>query len=225
MSSEITAAKENVINIFDELTKNYKDYNFRFGFIFYRDKIDSKGDKDECFEFTDNMEELKEKIGTVKAYGGGDLPEDWVGGYTIALKDMKWRKGIKLIIHIADAGAHGEEFSSGDEHPEEGPKLYPLIEDCAKENINIIGFKISSEPEQSFNKIQEIYNNYKTKNQDNGQFIEIFDFERGKQQEAVTDNFKKLVMKAAHQVINPSYQYLKRLKQILDLPNDVEKEY
>ena len=47
MSAEINVAKENVINIFEELTKNYKDYNFQFGSVFYRDKIDAKKDKDE----------------------------------------------------------------------------------------------------------------------------------------------------------------------------------
>ena len=31
-------------------------------------------------------------------------------------------------------------------------------------------------------------------------------------------------MRAAHQVINPSYKYLKRLKQVLHLPNDGEKD-
>ena len=31
-------------------------------------------------------------------------------------------------------------------------------------------------------------------------------------------------MKAADQLINPSYKYLKRLKQILNLPNEVKKD-
>ena len=31
-------------------------------------------------------------------------------------------------------------------------------------------------------------------------------------------------MEAANQVINSSYKYLKRLKQILSLPNDLEKD-
>ena len=136
---------------------------------------------------------------------------------------MDWRNGIKLIIHIADAGAHGIEFSEEDKHPKEGPKLYLKIEECVKKNINIIGFKINDEPKQSFDKIREIYNDFKMKNKDNGQFIEIYDFERGNE-DAVSDNFNKLVMKAAHQVINPSYKYLKRLKQILFLDNDVEKD-
>jgi len=58
---------------------------------------------------------------------------------------------------------------------------------------------------------------------DNGQFIEIYNFER-KSSEAVSENFKKLVTKAANQVINPSYKYLKRLKDILYLPNDLEED-
>jgi hypothetical protein len=58
------------------------------------------------------MEDLKNKISTIRAYGGGgDGAEDWVGGYELALNKMDWRKGIKLIIHIADDGAHGEEFT------------------------------------------------------------------------------------------------------------------
>ena len=223
MDYEINAAKENVISIFENLNKNYKDYDFRFGSVFYRDKIDSKDDKDEYFEFTKDMQDLKEKIGKVKAYGGGDGPEDWVGGYDIALNQMKWRNGIKLIIHIADAGAHGTEFSKNDRHEEQGTLLVPKIEECVKRNINIIGFKISSSPKQSFDKISEIYNDFKMKNGDNGQFIEIYNFERGNQ-EAVSKNFKKFVMDAAHKVINPSYKYLKRLKEILQLKNDLEKD-
>ncbi len=53
--------------------------------------------------------------------------------------------------------------------------------------------------------------------------IEIFDFDR-KNETVVSENFNRLVMQAANQVINPSYKYLKRLKQILYLPNDLEKD-
>ena len=226
MGKEINASKENVISILEQLKKNYKDYEFRFGSVFYRDKIDKPNDKREEFEFfdfTEDMEDLKEKISKVKAYGGGDGPEDWVGGYDIALNKMKWRNGIKLIIHIADAGAHGKEFSKDDKHEDQGPLLPPKIEECVKRDINIIGFKIGDYPKQSFDKISEIYNDFKIKNGDNGQFIEIYDFVRGNQ-EAVSKNFNKFVMDAAHKVINPSYKYLKRLKEVLQLENDLEKD-
>ena len=60
-------------------------------------------------------------------------------------------------------------------------------------------------------------------NKDNGQFIEIYNFER-RDSKVFSENFKKLVRQAAVQVINPSYKYLKRLKDILHLPNDLEKD-
>ena len=229
MGREIKAANDYVIQIFDELRKNYKDFNFRFGAVFYRDKIDSEGDENEYFPLTDDMEKLKNKISKIKPYGGADIPEDWVEGYKLALNKMNWRNGIKLIIHIADAGAHGTDFSKEDKHEEQGPLLYPLIKECAQKNINIIGFKIGKEPEQSFEKIAEIYNNYKMSNKDEGQFIEIFDFIRGKdtkkgEKDPVSENFHNLVLEAAHQVVNPSYKFLKRLKNILNLPNDLEKD-
>jgi len=43
----------------------------------------SEKDKDEYFPLTNDMEELKKKISTIKSYRGGDGPEDWVGGYKL----------------------------------------------------------------------------------------------------------------------------------------------
>ena len=238
MYGEIKAANDHVMKIFDKLKNKYKNYDFRFGAVFYRDQVDSKGDKNEYFPITNNMEELKKNISTIKAYGGRDIAEDWVTGYNLALNNMNWRNGIKLIIHIADAGAHGTEFTKGDKHTKEGPKLIPLIQKCVQNNINIIGFKITKEPERSFNKISEVYNKYKISedynkykesnkcNGDNCQFIEIYEFDRGEgeKQDIISENFQKLVIEAANQVVNPSYKFLKRLKQILHLENDLEND-
>ena len=223
MGREIEAANKNVITILKNLKEKFKEINFdfKFGAVFYRDKVDSKGDKDDYFPLTDDMEQLKKNIATIKVYGGGDGPEDWVGGYDLALNNIKWRKGNRLIIHIADAGAHGEEFSKGDRHPLEGPKLIPLIKQCVEKDINIIGFKITNEPEQSFEKLREIYNDYKIKIKKNSSFIEIYEFNRDK----ISENFYNLVMEATTEVVDSTYFYLKKLKQMLSLPNDIEKEY
>jgi len=67
MGYEINAAKEHVIQIFNELKKKYKDYKFRFGLVFYREKLDSKYDKNEYFPLTDDMEDLKNKISKIEA--------------------------------------------------------------------------------------------------------------------------------------------------------------
>ena len=231
MGREINAAKNYVIKIFEELTNKYKEeFKFQFGAIFYRDKIDSKSDKNEYFPLTKDMNDLKNNISKIEPDGGGDLPEDWVEGYNIALSDnMKWRNGMKLIIHIADAGAHGTEFSEGDKYPDEGAKLEKKIKECVDKNINIIGFKTDNDAEQSFEKMSEIYNEYKMSGKDNGQFIEIYDFNKNDskkegEKDPVSEMFHHIVIEAANQVVNPSYKFLNRLKNILNLQNDLEKD-
>ena len=196
MGSEINAAKEQVINILKELQGKYPAINFNFGAIFYRDKIDSPSDKNDFFPLTDNMETLKSQISTVSAYGGGDGPEDWVEGYKLATNNISWREGTRLIIHIADAGAHGTEFSSGDRHPEQGPLLPPYIKKCADKKIKIIGFKIGSSPSKSFDKIKQIYEEHKAIIKDDTLLFDIYDFRRGSTEE-VSNHFKDLVIKAA----------------------------
>ena len=220
MGKEIDAAKEKVKNILDELNKKFKDLNlsFKFGAVFYRDQIDSKEDKNECFPLTDNMDELKNFISTIRPYGGGDVPEDWVEGYNLALNKIEWRDGLKLIIHIADAGAHGEEFSKGDKYSNQGPLLCDKIKECVEKNINIIGFKITQTPEQSFEKMKEVYEEHRLHVKNNGQFIDVYNFNR----ERVLEDFYNLVLEATNEVVNPSYKYLKKLKKILNLNNEVE---
>ena len=66
------------------------------------DKIDSPLDDNTLFPLTDNMENLRSQIETVKATGE---EEDWVAGYKLATNNIAWREGTKLVIHIADAGA------------------------------------------------------------------------------------------------------------------------
>ena len=198
MSGEINAAKEQVNNIYNELKTMYNKINFNCGGIFYRDKIDSPSDKNDWFPLTDDMENLKQKINTVRAYGGGDEAEDWVEAYKIAVENICWREGTKLIIHIADAGAHGKEFSPSDNHNEQGALLLPYIKKCVEKNIKIIAFKIggSASVSNSFNKLKEYYYNYKSEFEDKGQLFDIYDFVRGSTEE-ISKNFKDLVIKAA----------------------------
>lgn len=92
---------------------------------------------------------MKNKIGTVRATGGGDGPEDWVGAYKRAL-NINWRKGTRLIIHIADAPAHGHSYADSDRHDEENPKLAPLLRKCASSGIKIVGMCIGTYPKKSF---------------------------------------------------------------------------
>jgi len=232
MRPEINAANSQVIKIFDDLKEIFKDEDkdFNFGVSFYRDEIYAKEKKKDdsrlkrnsngIFQLTNNMEILKDYISTIETKGGFGYGGDWVSGYGLALNDIKWREGTKLIIHIADDGAHGEEFTKGDPLPQEGPKLTNLIKKCVDKKINIVAFKIGNDPKQSFEKTKEIYDEYKISQKKNRQFMEIYEFNR----EKVSEDFYKLVIEAINEVASPTFFYLKRLKQLLNLPNEVDKD-
>ena len=157
MSSYITAAKEETKNISDELMKLYPEKMFKYGYIFYRDPIDSKSDEHEVIDLTDDVNSFPEKIGKIRAYGGGDIPEDWVGAYKLANEKISWRNGIKVIMHLADAGAHGKLFTLNDKYPEEEAKLITELEKCAEKKIKIFGYVIDDKSQNSFNECSKIY--------------------------------------------------------------------
>ena len=141
MGSWINGVKEKCIEILKKLNENPKleNYDIKFGGVFYRDPVDQPKDIHEEQPLKD-VNELQTKLASISATGGGDIPEDWVGAYEIVLNDekMKWRKDSKkIIIHIADAGAHTLRFSDGDtKHntKDQDIKLVDLIKKCAKKN-------------------------------------------------------------------------------------------
>ncbi len=173
MSSYIKAAKNQAENISKDLRKLYPEMNFQYGYIFYRDPIDSPKDIHEIINLTDNVNSLPEQIGKIKAYGGGDLPEDWVGAYKKVNNEIKWRNGNKVIIHIADAGAHGKKFTLSDKYPEEEEKLIKELDECIKKKIKIFGYVIEEDSRNSFVECKKYY-------QSKGGAYEIFNFEKPK---------------------------------------------
>ena len=145
------------INIWNILENKIPGVSLKFGGIFYRDPIDSTHDKHDYIDLTDNKNTFKHFVSKIHADGGGDAPEDWVGSYNIALNNISWRKCLRCIIHIADAGAHGTKYSPGDGHPDQGPKLDLLIPKCVSNNFQIIAFNVGRESLKSFNEFKRLF--------------------------------------------------------------------
>ena len=188
MSSYITAAKEETKNIASQLKNIYPDMKFKYGYIFYRDPIDSKSDIHEIIDLTDDINSLSEKIGKIEAMGGGDLPEDWVGAYKLANEKINWRNGNKVIIHLTDAGAHGKLFTPNDNYPEEEKKLIDEIEKCAKKKINIFGYIIQEPSRNTFEELAKIFRK-------KGGSFEIFDFNLSNNNNINTNLFSSSIIK------------------------------
>ena len=159
MEPYIISAREETKNISKGLRKLYPERNFKYGYIFYRDPIDSPSDIHEVIDLTDNVNSIPEQISKINAKGGGDLPEDWAGAYKLVNERISWRDGEKVIIHLADAGAHGKLFTLSDKYPYEEGKLIQELEKCALKKINIFGFIIEDDSERTFNECAKIYRN------------------------------------------------------------------
>jgi serine/threonine-protein phosphatase PP1 catalytic subunit len=81
------------------------------GFVGYRDIGDSA--RFEILPFTASVEEFRQFVGGVSAWGcGGDIPEDVFGGLDQVLR-LDWGAGgaaTRVLIHIGDAPCHGAHY-------------------------------------------------------------------------------------------------------------------
>ena len=110
----------------------------------------------------------------------------------MALNNMAWRNGTRLIIHIADAPAHGSEWCNEENHESENPKLYKMIQKCVEKNIKIIGFQIGNYPKNSFTKFEK---EYKKKG---GILFKIYEFNNQINANEISQHFKDMVIISAH---------------------------
>ena len=192
MGNYLAAARDQCINISNQLQSELPQYDFQFGAVFYRDPIDCPGEKNHTYTLKKDVNKLKTELGSETATGGGDGPEDWVGAYECACDNIAWRNGTRLIIHIADAPAHGSEWCKENNHEDQNSKLYPMIQKCVDKNIKIIGFQIGDYPKPSFDKFGEEYKKR------GGSLFLVKIFQQGMNSNQISEHFKDMVIESTH---------------------------
>lgn len=199
MGSAIRAAHQRATDIAKNLQNSYKDVDFKFGCICYRDPIDSPSDKHETLDLTSNIDEMTSFLSKISATGGGDGPEDWVGAYNIALCEINWREGAKTIIHISDADAHGKRYCGYRNHEEETAKLEPLIFELASMRAVITGMNMNNGATKSFNECKKIYERAK------GPKYVIEDFSERGGSHSIEEKITRSTMATAHLAYDEFY--------------------
>ena len=127
----------------DQVKEQHPGLAVRVAFVGYRDYGDNE--RFSLMDFTEAVNDVKEKIKAQTADGGGDTPEDVQGAFHKALR-MSWNPdSIKNIVFISDAPGHG--FWRYDDFPNglpEGYKLEDQMNTFADQKIRFTFLKLDS---------------------------------------------------------------------------------
>ncbi|CAG8628198.1 5002_t:CDS:1 [Paraglomus brasilianum] len=111
MESHISAVKDCIVKVTDYVTSINPSIKIWVGFCGYRDFSDGS-DRLIVSDFTDSYAMFKAYVATISAEGGDDAPEDVLGGLDAAVRQMNWRHGTRILLHIGDCPPHGRRYSS-----------------------------------------------------------------------------------------------------------------
>ena len=98
MGHYIQDVKAHISEMAEDIVDRFLNCTVRVGFVGYRDF--TEGEKRlETLNLTNQTDEFIEFVGKIKAYAGGDVPEDVLGGLNQAL-DLSWKAENRIIFHI-----------------------------------------------------------------------------------------------------------------------------
>jgi Mg-chelatase subunit ChlD len=114
MGDEIEQLRRTLAVIHFQLTHLDPAADVRFGLVEYKDRGDDFVTRP--IPFTSDVEEFRAALANLKAYGGGDEPEDVQAGLEQALHALQWRdaNAVKIAFLIGDAPPHldyGEQYT------------------------------------------------------------------------------------------------------------------
>lgn len=105
--------------VIDDSIKQFPAIDLYFAFVGYRDYCDAEDERIVTIPFTPacDVEEVFDVLNTdkFKAKGGGDVPEDVLGGMEACLQLLDWSEArVKIGFHVGDAPHHGLKFHTED---------------------------------------------------------------------------------------------------------------
>ena len=152
MRRYIKSAKEQVQSMMADIkSTSFNHADVRFAVVGYKDHGDWPNIQ--FIDFTTNVDDVHNFLGTLTATGGDDIPGDVLGGLSKALS-LLWEHPTRCIIHIADAPPHGRALhdlqasNDDDDYPTPGSEPHghtygPLLNEMIALNINYTLLRIT----------------------------------------------------------------------------------
>ena len=170
MEQYVKTTKEKLIKIIDNIIKECNGIEINLGFIGYKDVFEHEKDNYLDVNFTQNYDEVKNKISNIKVGGGDDTAEDVVWAFEKAI-NKTWTSNAKIAILVTDAPCHGIKYHKEDlidNYPGGDPKgkdIEELVDKMAKMNISLICIELQNYTKKMYDIFNDIYKkNKKYKN-------------------------------------------------------------
>lgn len=208
--------------IVEEINEKLGEMDVKFGAVCYRDPtadtlvsggVIYKGGQTDVFDFTDEIADFQKFIDKEEAKDGADAPEDWVGAYTEA-KKLSWRNGVRLIIQIGDAPAHGVKWAGTGKESKKDTTYNQLegltVDFCDMKKTYITALQIKSEEllkkgydsSVSWNRMQTLCMEHRKANGNpNEDFLNILPFD---QDETDPSYFTDIIVNATKEAVKKS---------------------
>ncbi|EAR88738.2 mhck/ef2 kinase domain protein (macronuclear) [Tetrahymena thermophila SB210] len=160
MQSWISACKQNILKIIQNVKQQFQGSELRVGIVAYRDHCDTQ--RIEMYPFINqDYENLEKFISSLKATGGGDEPEDLAGALETAINLFEWKSQAKTMIIITDAPCHGDTYhNSNDHYPQGCPNgidIEEYIYIIGKKGIDLNVIDIQSQTNKMYEIFSKIY--------------------------------------------------------------------
>jgi len=161
MGKWIETAKQHVISMADSIKRDAAGIPTEVSFVCYRD-FDSGQDNIKSKAFTEDIAEIKLFVGTLKAQGGDDAPEDMAGGLKESM-GQAWKAGAKkFLVVVADAPCHGgARFHNcrTDKYPDGGRSGLPdpWLEKVRDDGVQLIFVRINDTTDKMVAEFKKVY--------------------------------------------------------------------
>ncbi len=154
-----------IVNNIKEIVRQVKEHidrmSIRLSFVGYRDFGDAEV---ATYSFSEDTEDFKKHVSTIKAKGGGDGPEDVLDGL-YQVSELEWFSRTKILFHIADEPVHNHgsvkyNTSCDDRAHPKGYTVENVLKKLQEKMINYYFFvKINNSTDTMTNKFASLYNN------------------------------------------------------------------
>jgi len=198
MGPYLDSAKNEITNFARNIKSLHPNVSLRLAFVGYRDHCDGDTRLVVMRFASNNVDEFTRIVAAQAATGGGDGPEDVLGGLNV-VKSFEWQSATRIVYLIADAPAHGTEFhdwgAGADSYPDGDPhglQPTPILKELRDEKkVEFYFGKINPHTDKMIRRFNELLGPSPNPDEDGAYYIKETPMDPGTMMAAITSSVSK----------------------------------